>query len=101
MNHETTKVRKREMPKTHQLKTWPDVFEDMWQGVKEFDYRKDDRGFKVGDVLHLREWDPETQEYTGRGLLSLVTYILCGGQFGIPPVYKIMGLKQTAKLEFG
>jgi len=30
---------------------------------------------KEGDILVLRKWDPETQQYTGRELRVKVTYV--------------------------
>jgi hypothetical protein len=52
----------------------------MARGEKDFENRKDDRRpkFKVGDLLVLREWEPDVYEYTGRYLLRIVTYIIRG-----------------------
>ncbi len=49
----------------HELKCWPEYFTAIQNGDKTFEIRKNDRDFKVGDVLHLREWDPKLEEYTG------------------------------------
>ena len=76
----------------HELKTWPKQFIEMMYGNKAFDVRKNDRDFKVGDFLFLREWEPSTEKYTGRILSRTVTYILTGGKFGIEPDYIVMGL---------
>lgn len=69
--------------KVHELKTWPRHFFAIWNGVKKFEMRKDDRGFAIGDILHLKEWEPSLMygvnnsgEYTGRSLVCKVTYIL-------------------------
>ena len=51
--------------KAHSLKTWPGLFKQVVNGSKQFEYRKDDRGFEVGDILLLQEWDPKTEAYTG------------------------------------
>ena len=40
---------------THELKTWPEYFEAVKDGTKNFELRKDDRGFKAGDHLVLAE----------------------------------------------
>jgi hypothetical protein len=79
---------------THDLKTWPEFFRAVQQKKKEFEVRKNDRDFKVGDVLHLREWSPEMLDYTGFSTTRTVTYILRGGQFGIAPDYVVMGLRR-------
>jgi hypothetical protein len=60
---------------THELKTWPEYYSAVLEGTKTFEYRRDDRGFKVGDVLHLREWVPSTG-YTGREMRRRVAYLL-------------------------
>jgi hypothetical protein len=60
----------------HDLKTWPEYFQAIEDGSKTFEIRIDDRGFKVGDTLLLREWDNERFIYTGRSLRRRVTYVL-------------------------
>ena len=61
----------------HELKTRPGFFEAVWRGEKTFELRKDDRGFRAGDTLVLREWKPGT-EYTGRSIEAIVTYLMAG-----------------------
>ena len=50
----------------HNLKTWPEYFKLMIEGKKTFELRKNDRDFQVGDRLDLLEYNPDTQEYTGK-----------------------------------
>ena len=54
----------------HDLKTWPEYFEAVFTGKKNFEIRKggamSDRNFLTGDTLLLREWNPKSREYTGR-----------------------------------
>lgn len=77
----------------HELKTWPPFFGSLIEGTKTFELRNDDRGFQVGDVLLLREFDNNRSVYTGREMRRLVTYKLDGGQFsGIERGYCILGL---------
>ena len=59
----------------HELKIWPNYFADVARETKNFEFRRNDRGFSVGDTLLFREWDPETREYTGRQLWRRVRYI--------------------------
>lgn len=80
------------MPETHELKTRPPFFRDVQDGIKTFEYRKNDRGFKVGDTLILREWLPKTGDYTGTTVTRKITYMVEGGQFGIPEGYCILGI---------
>ena len=61
----------------HELKTWPNFFRETIQDQKRFEYRKDDRGFMVGDTLWLREYNPAHSHsaHTGRNARVLVTGI--------------------------
>ena len=59
----------------HELKCWPRYFERLLDGTKTFEVRKDDRGFKTGDVLWLREWEPGGRGFTGRSLSKRVVFI--------------------------
>lgn len=59
----------------HDLKTWPQFFQPVALGHKTFEIRFNDRDFKVGDVLRLREWDPAVKKYTGNETIRRVTYI--------------------------
>lgn len=59
----------------HKLKIQSEYFNAVCNGKKSFEIRKNDRDFKVGDLLLLQEFLPETQEYTGRVVERKVTYI--------------------------
>lgn len=61
------------MRPVHELKILPKYFEAVKAGIKTFEIRKNDRDYQNGDYLALREWNGE--EYTGRSLLVIVTYI--------------------------
>lgn len=85
--------------KIHTLKTWPEFFGDIAAGRKTFELRKDDRGFRVGDTLELREYDPKTDAYSGRMVFRGVEHILehrpeagCAATLGLRPGYVIMSL---------
>jgi hypothetical protein len=59
----------------HELKTWPDSFIEVFMEKKTFELRKNDRDFKIGDMVILKEYDPETG-YTGKSLSRKIIYIL-------------------------
>lgn len=44
---------------THELKIWPQFYCRVKDGTKTFEVRKNDRNFQFGDIVILREWDPE------------------------------------------
>jgi hypothetical protein len=84
---------------THFLKTWPGFFTDILAGQKTFEICKNDREFHVGDILELREWEPRTEQYTGRIAWRKVTYIMDLGWGGIAPGYVCMSLGDIDKEE--
>lgn len=69
---------------THDLKTWPGPFAALLAGTKTYEIRKQDRPFQVGDVLHLREWSPTSEDYTGREVERRITHMTPGGEWGLP-----------------
>lgn len=76
--------------KTHKLKSWPDSFQAVWLGQKTAEFRKDDRGFEVGDCVLLQEYDSIEDRYSGREMTIHITHVLSGGHFGIPEGYVIL-----------
>ena len=60
----------------HTLKTWPVYYWDVVVGAKTFEIRRNDRNFKVGDELVLREYDPDKEVYTGEEIIVYVDYIV-------------------------
>jgi hypothetical protein len=76
----------------HELKTWPNYFAAIARGTKKFEVRENDRGFSVGDQLRLKEYNPDTNEYTGAELYCSVDYVLKGGRFGLKSTYCIMSI---------
>lgn len=76
----------------HELKTIDPFFQDIIDRRKTFEVRRHDRCFRPGDVLHLREWRPNTERYSGRECLVGVTYLMHGGQFGIDIGTCILGI---------
>jgi hypothetical protein len=79
--------------KTHELKVVPEFFDAIDRGDKTFESRFDDRGFEVGDSLHLREWTADGG-YTGRAITEGVAYILRGEQWGVMPGFACMAFER-------
>lgn len=66
----------------HELKTLPNYFEAIEQGLKKFEIRNNtDRGFQKGDLVVLKEYTNEVRfgsldgGYTGREIQAEITYV--------------------------
>ena len=57
-------------------KVWPKFFQKILDGDKTFELRLADWECKPGDILVLKEWDPEIKEYTGKVIEKKVTYVI-------------------------
>lgn len=57
-------------------KCWPEYFNKIISGEKNFELRLADWHCKTGDILVLKEWDPKTKAYTGKEIEKGVTYVL-------------------------
>ena len=77
----------------HELKTWKGYFEAVYMGNKTFEVRKNDRDFKEGDILILKEWDNFSKTFTGRKLARNVTYVFEGGSFGLEKGFVVMAIQ--------
>jgi hypothetical protein len=71
----------------HKLKTWPEFFLQVWHGLKPFEYRKNDRGFKSEDILRLQEYTDHG--YTGDEIIAKVMKVWTDLP-GMPEGYCIM-----------
>lgn len=87
------------MKPDHELKCWPESFAAIWRGHKTYDIRRDDRGFKILDLLLLREWGPDSREYTGSELTAEVTHVTRGPEWGIPQGMAVMAIRVLSKAE--
>jgi hypothetical protein len=102
MNATDTATIRTRMP--HELKTHPDEFQAVLNGRMPWQLRRNDRDYRVGDQLLLKEWDPAGGEprsdqtlmiggYTSRNLLVRVDYIMDDAhRFGLDPDYVIMNI---------
>lgn len=79
------------MKRLHDLKTWPDPFKAVQADTKRAEFRRYDRGFKVGDMLHLREWNPSTEEFTGNDCFRIITDLQTG--FDITNGYVMISIR--------
>lgn len=76
---------------THLLKTIQPYFNQVGRGEKNFEIRKDDRKFEVGDTIRLVEF--ANGRITGIWLEKEIKYILRDAeQFGLMKGFCILGL---------
>ena len=54
----------------------PEYFQKILDGNKKYELRLADFECSPGDILVLKEWHPETKEYTGRTIEKQVTGVL-------------------------
>jgi hypothetical protein len=81
----------------HNLKCWPQFWDATERFEKTFEVRKNDRNFKIGDTIHLHEWNPDTKEYSGRIIVRQIKYIMRHGDIDAKEVplhfdYVILGI---------
>lgn len=76
--------------KVHKIRLAKSYFDDVASGIKTFELRKNDRGYKKGDILEMMEF--ADGKNTGRMVKVLVTYIL-EDYTGVEDGYCIMATK--------
>lgn len=62
-------------PRVHELKVQTQFWADLWDFKTTAQLRQDDRQYRVGDVLDLREYNPQFG-FTGMNCKRRVTHIL-------------------------
>lgn len=60
----------------HAKKAWPSYFQKVLEGKKKVDLRLADWECEEGDVLILREWNPETKRYSGREIEKTIASVI-------------------------
>jgi hypothetical protein len=70
----------------HHLKSHPEYYSLVKEGIKPWELRKNDRDFREGDKIVLEEWDPKKAEgrrladgYTGRSIDGVITHVVGAG----------------------
>lgn len=81
------------MGQTHELKIHPRYFKDVMLGIKKFEIRLNDRNYQERDNLILKEWNPETNQYTGRQTVRIVSDVF-DNLPGLLPNYVILQLQK-------
>jgi hypothetical protein len=87
--------------KVHQLKIDYVFWHDLVSEKKTAELRKDDRGYQVGDVLVLKAFvlDAEDYEHETPEETRIVTHIVQGGQYGIEAGYCMLSMAKPEHVE--
>ena len=82
----------------HKLKLAACYYADSASGIKTFEIRKNDRDFRVGDILELREWVGEEGmgRYSGETHWKIITYILDDAEY-LQDGYVCLGVSTIAE----
>lgn len=85
--------------KVHELKIQQDYYENVFNGRKTFELRKNDRGFQVGDLIQFRVLGKNLFGLDNSILtpqLYVITYILENvPEYGLDKEYCILGIKRA------
>lgn len=73
-----------ENKKIIEKKVWPEYFQAINDGKKNYELRLNDFEINEGDTLLLKEWDSKIKEYTGRSIEKQVTYV---GRFKLDQLF--------------
>lgn len=84
----------------HNLKLFKTYFQPVVDGDKRSECRINDRDYRVGDTVTLREGQPGISgfEYTGRSVSASISYV---SDFGCQPGYVNLSLKNVGILVVG
>lgn len=72
--------------KEHEVKLHPGYIRDIVNGKKQFEYLKNDRDYRVGDMVTMREYNLDISMFTGMWIIVRIKYIL-HSRCGIPDGY--------------
>jgi len=77
----------------HELKTVSPYFDAVYDGIKTFEIRTNDRDFKYGDTVILKEYDADKNAYSGRVVSAKVGFITDFEQKDGYVVFSLMDIK--------
>lgn len=85
--------------RTHDVKSWTRFFRPIVSGERVHELRRNDRDYRVGDRMHLREYDDVSDTYTGSYCEAAITSITsreipCAvSDQGLNPDYCILSIR--------
>lgn len=75
----------------HILKCIDPYYSDVVSGKKTFEIRKNDRDYKVGDILILKQYNSKHNIYTGKEVWCKVIYMVTDPEY-CKDCYCVMGI---------
>jgi len=79
-------------------KIWPEYFQLILDGKKDFELRLADFEINEGDILVLEEYNSETKEYTGRVIKKKVKSLI---KFNPTEAHSLEEIKKFGFYEIG
>ena len=79
----------------HELKIWPQYYELVKSDIKPWEIRKNDRNYQIGDIIRFKEFDPKTNQYTGRNFVRRIMFLFKQDGFGLQKGYCIFNVIKT------
>lgn len=79
--------------KIHELKCYPEFFNKIKTGEKNFEIRLNDRDFMAGDHVYLEEFIPDSR-YTYHWILVQIKYVT---DFEQKPGWVVFGFREIAR----
>lgn len=94
--------RSKDLTYFHQLKTLPNTFEAVKNGTKNFELRKNDRNFHVGDTVSLVLFEPDRDTFAYNQQFNHLEFRIVGilrNCPGLDPGYVILQLGPLTEKE--
>ncbi|HAG3556526.1 TPA: DUF3850 domain-containing protein [Salmonella enterica] len=63
------------MRKIHELKIWPEFFQPVLDRVKYAELRLNDRDYRAGDIVFMREFLPASGRYSGGYNVVIISHV--------------------------
>ncbi|QYC51754.1 putative activating signal cointegrator protein [Proteus phage vB_PmiS_PM-CJR] len=63
------------MKKMHRIKIYPLYFRQVCSGMKKAELRINDRNYQIGELVIMKEYDPDTKSYTGNFVTVEITMV--------------------------
>ena len=85
--------------KVHELKLHEQFELAVWSGNKQFEIRKNDRDYQIGDRIEFTVVDNDGNQQPSLldGRQYLITYVLSG--WGLQPGWVALGIREVKRLE--